>query len=51
MEKHHTDKGWHLDEPINEVLFIKYGLQTSDEYAIEVENKTYILEVQGKVYL
>ena len=45
-----TDKGWHLDEPTNEVLRLNIPLQTSDEYAIEVENKTYILEV-GKVYL
>ena len=48
--KEPTNKGWHLDEPTNEVLRLNIPLQTSEEYAIEVENKTYVLEI-GKVYL
>jgi hypothetical protein len=45
-----TDSGWHIDEPTCQLLRVNIPLQTSDEYAIQWNNKTYVLET-GKVYL
>ena len=42
--------GWHVDEPTCQLLRVNIPLQTSDEYAIQWNDKTYILEV-GKAYL
>ena len=42
--------GWHVDEPACQLLRVNIPLQTSDEYAIQYKDKTYVLEV-GKAYL
>jgi len=42
--------GWHVDEPTCQLLRVNIPLQTSKEYVIQWNNKTYILET-GKAYL
>ena len=49
-EEPNSDKGWHVDEPTSQLLRVNIPLQTSDEHAIEWNNKVYQLEV-GKAYL
>ena len=49
-EQPKPDVGWHVDEPVNQLLRVNIPLQTSDEYAMQWDNKTYHLEL-GKAYL
>jgi hypothetical protein len=49
-EEPNSDKGWHVDEPTSQLLRVNIPLQTSDEHAIEWNDKVYKLEL-GKVYL
>ena len=49
-EEPKKDSGWHVDEPVNQLLRVNIPLQTSDEYAIQWNDKTYHLEL-GKAYL
>ena len=45
-----TDRGWHVDEATCKLLRVNIPLQTSDEYVMQWNNKTYKQEL-GKVYL
>ena len=49
-EEPNEDKGWHVDEPTTQLLRVNIPIQTSDEYVIQLNNKTYHLEL-GKAYL
>jgi len=49
-EEPNSDKGWHVDESTSQLLRVNIPLQTSDEHAIEWNDKVYKLEL-GKAYL
>ena len=49
-EEPNDDRGWHVDEPTSQLLRINIPLQTSDEYVMQYNNKTYTLET-GNAYL
>ena len=45
-----NDRGWHVDEPACQLLRVNIPIQTSEEYVIQWDNKTYQQKL-GKVYL
>ena len=49
-EEPKKEGGWHVDEPTNQLLRVNIPIQTSEEYVMQWDNKTYHLEL-GKAYL
>ena len=49
-EEPKKEGGWHVDEPTSQLLRINIPIQTSDEYVMQWDDKTYQLEL-GKAYL
>ena len=49
-EEPKKEGGWHVDEPTNQLLRVNIPVQTSDEYVMQWDDKTYYLEL-GKAYL
>ena len=49
-EEPKKEGGWHVDEPTNQLLRVNIPVQTSDEYVMQWDDKTYHLEL-GKAYL